>query len=332
MDLDYLVDGTVSRDGQDIEIGIRLLDLAEYARPIWSARFDLAHTGLHRLNELVTAHIVRRVDPVIPFIEGLPDRRGHYAASGVLLRALPMMFSMDREKFKKAGQLIQKATEIDPGNSTLAAWAAYWHHFNVGMGWTRHTKQAFATVQGYALRAIKLDPENAEALGVYGHYCSLVHKDFDTALHCFNRSLRLNPNSAFTWGLSGSTYSYIGEPEIALQHLDRYHDLAPLDPHISWFEILYLIAYVFKGDYERAVTVGQRAVKAIPDFVNGYKPLIASLGHLGRRDEAKPYVDRLLALEPNFTVERFGQVYPIKKTSDRRRYMEGLRLAGIPAR
>ena len=69
-----------------------------------------------------------------------------------------------------------------------------------------------------------------------------------------------------------------------------------------------------------------------PGFVNAYKPLIASLGHLGRAEEAKPYVDKLLALEPNFTVERFGQVYPIKYDSDRAHYMKGLQLAGVPER
>lgn len=50
---------------------------------------------------------------------------------------------------------------------------------------------------------------------------------------------------------------------------------------------------------------------------------------LGRR---VPYVDQLLALEPNFTVERFGQVYPIKYDCDREHYMKGLRLAGVPER
>ena len=44
--------------------------------------------------------------------------------------------------------------------------------------------------------------------------------------------------------------------------------------------------------------VGGRAVNALPDFVNGYKGLIAALGHFGRRNEAKPYVDKLLTLEP----------------------------------
>jgi hypothetical protein len=38
-----------------------------------------------------------------------------------------------------------------------------------------------------------------------------------------------------------------------------------------------------------------------------------------------------LSLEPNFTVERFGQVYPFKHASDRDNYMLGLRLGGVPA-
>jgi hypothetical protein len=80
------------------------------------------------------------------------------------------------------------------------------------------------------------------------------------------------------------------------------------------------------------VLAGRRAVEANPDFVNGYKPLIASLGHLGQREEAQVFVNKLLSLEPNFTIERFGQTYPIKKTLDRDCYMEGLRLAGIAER
>jgi hypothetical protein len=37
-----------------------------------------------------------------------------------------------------------------------------------------------------------------------------------------------------------------------------------------------------------------------------FETFLAELGHLGRRDEAKPYISKLLALETDFTVERFG--------------------------
>jgi adenylate cyclase len=332
MDLDYLVDSTVSGDGQHTAINVRLLDLGENARPVWSKRFDLAREGLHGLKDLVAAKIVGHIDPVIPFIEGERKSHDRYGATGLLRRAIPLMFSMEREKYGQAGQLISRALEIDPDNSEVAAWAARWRHFRICQGWGEHTVQEFATVGGYALRAIRLNSDNAEALGIYAHYCAFVGKDFDAALYCFDRSLRINPSLAIVWGLSGSTYCYIGEPTAALDRLDHYRELAPFDPYFSWFEVSYTVAYVFKGDYERAVTVGRRAVKAFPEFVNAYKPFVASLGHLGRREEAKPYLDKLLALEPNFTVENFAAVYPIKKASDRRRYMEGLRLAGVPER
>jgi tetratricopeptide (TPR) repeat protein len=332
MDLDYLVDWTVAENGRDTEISVRLLDLDENARPIWAKRFNLADGGLHRLNEVVATDIVGRIDPVIPFIEGQFEPHDRYGATGFLVRAAPLMFSMEREKYEQAGQLINQALKIDPDNSDVAVLAARWHHFRITQGWTKHTEQAFETVARYALRAIKLNPQNAEALGIYAHYCSFVHKDFNAAVYCFDRSLRLNPSLGLVWGLSGSTYCYIGEPGAALERLERYRELTPFDPHISWFELLYTIAYLFKKDYERAAIVGRRVVRALPKFVNAYKPFIAALGHLDRHEEAQVYVDKVRALEPNFTVERFGEVYPIKKASDRKRYMDGLRLAGIPER
>jgi tetratricopeptide (TPR) repeat protein len=219
---------------------------------------------------------------------------------------------------------------LEPDNAMAEAWAAHWHLLYIGQGWAKDIDKATSEVQQHALKAITLDPENAEALGIYAHSCSRRAKDFDRALLFFDRALRLNPSLGFNWALSALTYCYIGEPDAALQRLHRYRELGA--PDLYCFEHVYTIAYTFKGDYERAVLVGRRAVKANPNFVAGYKPLIASLGHLGRREEAQVYVRRLLSLQPDFTVEKFGQIYSIKKPSDRERYMVGLRLAGVPER
>jgi DNA-binding SARP family transcriptional activator/Flp pilus assembly protein TadD len=330
--LDYLVDGSISGSGNQLQISVRLLDLAGQAQPVWSERFDIALSQLHRLDELVTTRIVARIDPVILHIEGQPKRRERYGATGLLLQAISMIFSMEREQYEEAGRLIQQALALEPDNAMAEAWAAHWHLFYIGQGWAEDIDNTSALAQQHALKAITLDPENAEALGIYAHVCSRRAKDFDKALLFFDRALRLNPSLAFNWALSAATYCYIGEPDVALQRLQRYRQLAAPDLYFSWFETLYTIAYTFKGDYERAVIVGRRAVNATPGFIAGYKPLIASLGHLGRRDEAQVYVRKLLELEPNFTVEKFGQIYSIKKASDQERYMAGLRLAGVPER
>lgn len=329
-ELDYVVEGVLSGHGEKLQIVVRLLDFARYARPVWSERFDVAVGQLHQLDELLTARIVGQIDPIILHIEGQPRRRVHYGATGLLLLAIPLMYSMERKKFEEAGRLINRALQIDPDNAMVSAWAAHWQVYYVGQGWAEDPVQAFATAQERARKAIKLDPDNAEALGICAHMCSFLEKDFDTAIAYFDRALRLNPNAASIWAFSALTYTYVGEPEAALQRLERYRDLAPFDPYFGLFEYAYAIAYVFKGDYEKAASVGRRVVKANPEFVNGYKPLIASLGHLGRRDKAKPYIKKLLALESNFTVERFGQVFPFRKATDRQHYMDGLRLAGVP--
>lgn len=329
-ELDYVVDGALSGNGKRFEISVRLVDVTQFTHPVWSDRFELATDELHQLDERVTARIVGRIDPIILFIEGQPKRRKNYGATGLLLRAMPLMYSMEREKYEQAGELINRALKIDPDNAMILAWGAHWQVYHVGQGWSQDPGQAFAIAQRYALTAIKLDPENAEALGIYGHICSFLEKDFESALHYFDRALRVNPNLAFVWALSALTYCYIGEPGIALQRLERHRDLTPIEPYPSLFDNPYAIAYLIKRDYEQAAAFGRRVTKTRPEFVNGYKPLIAALGHLGRREEAKFYVAKLLSLEPGFTVERFGQVYPFKHTSDREHYMMGLRLAGVP--
>ncbi|HML12141.1 MAG TPA: hypothetical protein VK456_02470, partial [Xanthobacteraceae bacterium] len=196
MDLNYAVDGTVAGNGKELHIEVRLMELTEYARPVWRECFDLPVGELHRLNELVTTRIVGRIDPIILFIEGQPNRREHYGATGLLLLAIPLIFSMERKKYEEAGRLIGRALEIEPDNAMVAAWAAHWHLFYVGQGWSQNVERSFETTQNFALRAIKLDPNNAEALGIYAHICSIVDRDFDSALYYFDRSLRLNPSLA----------------------------------------------------------------------------------------------------------------------------------------
>jgi tetratricopeptide (TPR) repeat protein len=331
MNLDYLVDLTVAANGHGTIISIRLLDVAGDARAIWSKRLDSTDDNVAQIGELIAKCIVGRLDPAPPAMADIPNSRKRYGATGFLRRAVPLMVSLEREKFRQAGRLIEFALEIEPEDGEIVTLAARWQHFNIRLGYGQHSRVEFEKVRQFALRAIKLNPNNAEALGMYAHYCAFLEKDFDTALRYFDRSLRINSNLALVWGVSGPSYCYIGEPKTALERLDRCRELAPFDPY-PCYENHYSIAYFFNEDYERAAVVGRRAVAATPDFVNCYKPLIAALGHLGRREEAKSYLNKLLRLEPGFTVETFAEVYPIKKAADRRRYMEGLRLAGVPQR
>jgi len=100
--LDYLVDGSIS-GSSDLQINVRLLDVAGQVRLVWGERFDIALRELHRLDELVTTRIVARIDPMILHIEGKPKRRARYGATGLLLLAIPMIFSRNANNMRKRG-------------------------------------------------------------------------------------------------------------------------------------------------------------------------------------------------------------------------------------
>jgi tetratricopeptide (TPR) repeat protein len=218
---------------------------------------------------------------------------------------------------------------MEPNNAKANAWGAYWQVFHIGQGWSSNPQISLEKARELAFQAIKFDPESAEAYAICGHLCSFLEKDFDSARHYLDAALRLNPNIAFIWAMSAATFCYMGKPDSAIQHLERYTTLTSFAPNAYFGDTIYTLAYLIKADFDAASRFGRRAVRAYPDFSNGYKPLLAALGHLGRRDEAAPYVQKLLSLEPHFTIEHFIRTYPLARQEDRENYARGLELAGV---
>jgi DNA-binding SARP family transcriptional activator/Tfp pilus assembly protein PilF len=330
-DLDYVVDGSVSCNRGRYRISVRLLDLTTDATPVWSNKFDVPADRFDLLDEQVTAPIVAQIDPVILHIEGQPKKRNEDDdALGCVMRALPLLHSMERPKYEEAGRLLDRAFALEPDNAVVLSWVAYWRVYYVGQGWADDPEAAARTALDFALRATQLDPANAEALAIYGHILAFLHKDVRTALHYFDRALQLNRNLPFLWAFSALSYCYLGDPDTALQRLQRCRELTASLPYFSLLENPFAVAYVMKKMYNEAIEIGRSVVAGTPAYGNGYKPLISALGHLRRRKEAKRYVEKLLAIEPAFTVKLFGEVYPFTRDSDRQHYMEGLRRAGVP--
>jgi DNA-binding SARP family transcriptional activator/TolB-like protein/Tfp pilus assembly protein PilF len=326
----YAVEGNLISGADKISISIRLLDIGQDIRPVWSDRFEVASHMLDQLYDRVVAPVVARIDPVILFIEGQEAVQRRSGATGLVLQALPLLLLLKRDRFGKAGDLLDEALREDPKNAKAAAWKALWHVIHIGQGWAPEPAEDREKAQELAFRAVKNDPESAEAHAVCGHICAFLEKDLDSAVHYFDVASRLNPNIAFIWAMSAATYCYLGQPDVALKNLARYKHLASLDPTAHFWDSVFTTAYNLKGDFEQAYRHGRRFVRENPDFSNGYKPLIAALGHLGRRDEAAPYVQRLLQLEPHFTIARFIGSYPLARQEDRDNYARGLELAGVP--
>lgn len=330
---DYELTWTLRLNGSQVRVLVEILEF-QTRRVVWADRFTSEPTGtLLDFDDSLVSKITSSIDGQLRVHElrsVVKKDAGNLGAHEKVLKAINLMHELTEERFREARTYLRDALELDRNYAAAYTWWAFWEIFNIGQGWRIERDGTNLTPRDIALEAIKLDPNDALALVIAGHFDAFIERNLERASEQIEKSLRLNPNSSFALMLGSNTYSYRGEPQRALQMLDRSQELCPIEPYYGWmYNTSRCIAYTFAREYLSAAEWGRRSVRVWPNFSNGYKPLICSLGHLGHREEAQEYLGRLLDLEPDFTVSSFIQNYPFGRESDRDNYAEGLRLAGV---
>jgi DNA-binding SARP family transcriptional activator/TolB-like protein len=331
--IDFLLDGTIQRVKTRLRITVRLLDLRAGNQVVWARRFDRQSNDLLSLQDEIAAEVVAQIDPEILLIEARRSAaRPPVGATAydLVLRAIPLIGRLERGEFMKAGEYLARAVELEPDYASAYAWYAYWQMFLVGQNWANDPRGIMIEAGEHAERAIILDPYDARALAIAGHVRAFLHRRLREAVALHDRALSLNPNLAMAWALSAIAFAYMGDADEAERRNNRYKKLSPLDPHAFFFDAFFILIHLLKRDYESAVATGRSVIEMNPSFSATYKPYLAALGHLGRVQEAAVVRRRLMAIEPDFTIERFIATTPLERKSDREHYAEGLRRAGLP--
>ena len=330
---DLLLDGTIQHGTGRVRIIVRLVDMRAGGEIVWAGRFDREMTDPLALQDELGATIVARIDPELLRHEGHRSnfaRQNDITAQDLLLQALPGIYRMERQGFIAAGRLLEASLQADPGNSVTHGWLAYWNLLCVGQGWAADAAQCIAEAGRLAERAVMLDPGDARALTLAGHVRGFLSKRPAEAIALHERALALNPSLAMAWCFSGFAYSYIGDHEEALRRINQAIRLSPADPHMFFFDMGLVIVHLMRGDYAVAIEAGRRAVELNPLFSSTYKSYLSALGWKGLIREATEVRDRLLALEPGFSLAEAVERSPFLRPEDVERYAEGLRRAGLP--
>ena len=332
-DIHFLLDGSIQRIQGRIRVSMRLLDLRMGNQVVWSRRFDRPPGDLLALQDEIAAEVVAQIDPEILLIESQRVMSRPVAgatAYDLLLRALALFDRLDRAVFIQAGDLLRRAISTEPDYAAAHAWYAWWHTVMVGQDWSVDPAADIVRAGQLAERAVMLDPQDAKALTMAGHIRAYLHRRLREALSLHERALALNPNLAMAWGFSGIAFAYLGDLAEAERRLQRHRKLSPLDPHGYYFETGACFVALLRGDHELAVTIGRSVSEGTPAFSAACKPYLAALGHLGLTAEIETVRERLLKLEPGFTVRRFMRTCPFENQDQRAHYAAGLTAAGLP--
>jgi len=211
-----------------------------------------------------------------------------------------------------------------PAHSMLAI-ALLW---NRHMGWIP-PGDVLEVATKLARRAAELDDLDPWVHVALGHL-AVVDRDTERAVHSFDRAIGLNPNFAAAIGWRGLALSFGGRTDEAIIDLERSIRLSPQDPQNAVFVAAIGIANYLAGRYELAIQFAEQTVQMRPNFVGAYRIYCAALARLGRLEESRGMLERVLRLQPNATLRLLQETVPYAKPVDMEHFLDGLRRAGLP--
>jgi adenylate cyclase len=328
----YVLEGSVRKATNRVRITGQLIDASTDAH-LWADRFDGTLEDIFDLQDQVTTSVVGAIAPKLEEAEIERAKRkptGNLDAYDHYLRALASNYPETKEANDEALRLVYRATELDPGFASAYGLATLYHVWRKNRRWMTDSAREIDEVARLARRAAELGKDDAVALAYSGFARAYVLHDLDGGAALSDRSLLLNPNLAMAWYLSSWIRTWLGEPDIGLQHAARAMRLSPLDPQLYMMQAATAFAHFFAGRYDEASSWAGKALRAQPNLLPAVRTCAASHALAGRHEEAQKAIAQLRQADPTFRVCRLNDVLVTRRPEDFARYEDGLRKAGLP--
>jgi tetratricopeptide (TPR) repeat protein len=198
---------------------------------------------------------------------------------------------------------------------------------------TRPLDDAVRLAGIWARKAAEIDPQDAEvqtALGFVAHLSGRRHE----AWECASLALAISPNSGGAISLKGTLQIFDGKPVEGRNALLTAFRLYPRVTHPNAGRMnMIAISYYYEGDYAAAAEAARQAIARYPTArypgnVLPYRWLAASLGQLGRANEAREALHAAMTADPKAFDRFVRNRVPWHRPEDYEHMLAGLRKAG----
>lgn len=329
----FFLEGSIRRAGEHVRITAQLID-AISGHHLWAERYDRKLVDIFVVQDEITERVVSAIEPRLYAVEGHRAKRkppGSLDAWECVVRALSLMNTRTRSEVSAAHELLQRAIGLDPGYALAYALLSFVTTLGVHMGWHRR-ESVLASARDNATKALQLDADDAWAHLALG-YVLAWSKRVPDALVEYESALAINPNFAIAYYLTALANAFLGRTDEALAHADTAARLSPRDllarGNAGVYNNVRATAYFISGQYRDSIEFARKAIAESPNLVPAHRMLVVSAALAGEVEEAKLGLRILKRLAPEISLKRVEEMTPMVREQDVRRYIEGLRLAGL---
>jgi adenylate cyclase len=290
----YVLEGSVRKGGNRVRITAQLIE-AETGTHLWADRFDGSLEDVFDLQDKVAASVAGVIEPALQVNE--IRRSGErptadLTAYDFYLRALSVMFRLGKEDLVEAANLLDQAIARDPRFGPALAFASICHLRLVEDGWAADSETGKQTAIRLAHRALEVARNDPTVLANAAFTLARLGEEITTMIALIDRALSLNPSYARGWSLSGMVHLWAGQPDLAIEHVERSLRLAPGDYFGNRVNIIGM-AHFLAGRDEEAAYNFRLAIREAQGAAWMYRFLAASCAYLGRREEAREVINQL---------------------------------------
>jgi adenylate cyclase len=321
----YVLEGSVRKAGNRVRITAQLIE-AETGAHLWADRFDGSLEDVFDLQDKVATSVAGVIEPALQSAEiQRASRRSttDLTTYDLYLRALPAMYSYSKEGILTALRLFDEVIARDPDYApALGAAANSRIHLDIN-GWTEDAEENRRAAIECGRRALAAAGDDPDVLTNAAAALAYFGEDLATMIAVVDRALALNPSFARGWFVSGALRLWTGDPDGAIERVEKSLSLSPRARVGNQLGILGS-AYMTTRQFDRAASTYLMAIQQAPGSPLHYWFLAACYAHMGRLDEAREVIGRLRALGP-LTDPSWGRYRDV--TGFRELVRSGLRLA-----
>jgi TolB-like protein/DNA-binding winged helix-turn-helix (wHTH) protein/Flp pilus assembly protein TadD len=336
----YVLEGSEQHDGSDIRVSAQLVD-AETGVQFWVDQIDTARNDLVQMQETIVTRLARALQTELVFASAARMVRAHNEdadAEDLAMRCEASSFYGGTNVLSDTGYTFcERALQRDPDNVRALSNMAFRFVARAAGGESADRAADLQRADELVSKALSIERSDYLALFVKALVLERQGHLVEASVAA-ERCLDANPSFVVCIFAIGRNHVFRGEPERAIENIERAFRLSPHDDFLNLFCHFKAQALWMLHRDEEAIEWWRRSIAINPEFPIVHLFLTATLATTGRKVEAEQALQRYLAL-PRRRAETIAEVahdYPIVSESplwraSRERLLDGLRIAGLPA-
>ncbi|HET7104788.1 MAG TPA: tetratricopeptide repeat protein [Terracidiphilus sp.] len=279
--VDAVVEGSVSRSGNEIRITAQLID-ARSDKHLWARSFEGQATNILSLQDTVADEIAAQAQVALQAAPATGQATQSIApdAHDAYFRGL---YFFEKQDFERSIESFRKAISLDPNYAAAYAELATALDAQTTFQSARPGADMDEALKD-AKRAIELDPENGVAYTELGSIQTIYTWDWPAAERNLLRGIALSPSSSIGEMKYAVYLDAVGRPDEAVEHERRALDLDPM----SFFMTRRLGVTLFLArHYRQALYELHEAAEMEPDRADSFDNWVSAVLEMqGKQAEA----------------------------------------------